>query len=144
MTDKAAKQLKDEYERKQTRLAELDKILCKLYEDNALGRIPDSRYELMSRGYEDEQAEIKKTLPRLREQLDEMNSRADSTDKFINIIRKYTTVEKLDAAILNELIDRIVVHHKEKAADGKTYQQIEIFYKFVGRVDWSKIKIEAA
>ena len=143
MTDKAAKQLKGECERKQNRLSELDKILCKLYEDMALGRIPDSRYELMSRGYEDEHAEIKKTLPRLREQLDEMNSRADSTNKFINIIRKYTAVEKLDAAILNELIDRIVVHHKEKA-DGKTYQQIEIFYKFVGRVDWSKIKIEAA
>ena len=144
MTDKAAKQLKEEYEQKQTRLVELDKILCKLYEDRALEKIPDSRYELMSRGYEDEQAEIKKTLPRLREQLDEMNSQADSTDKFINIIRKYTAVEKLDAAILNELIDRIVVHHKEKAADGKTYQQIEIFYKFVGRVDWSKIKVTAA
>ena len=144
MTDKAAKQLKDEYESKQKRLAELDKLLCRLYEDNVLGKIPDSRYETMSRGYEGEQTEIKKTLPQLREQLDEINSRADSTDKFIKIIRKYTAVEKLDATILNELIDKIVVHHKEKSADGKTYQQIEIFYKFVGRVDWSRVKIKAA
>ena len=144
MTVKAAKQLKDEYEIKQKRLTELDRVLCRLYEDNVLGKIPDSRYEAMSRGYEDEQAEIKKTLPQLRERLGEINSRADSTDKFIKIIRKYTAVEKLDATILNELIDKIVVHHKEKSADGKTYQQIEIFYKFVGRVDWSKVKIKAA
>ena len=59
--------------------------------------------------------------------LGELKSNEDSTDKFINVIRKHTTVEKLDASLLNELIDKIVVHHKEKSEDGKTYQQIEIF-----------------
>ena len=144
MTDKEAKRLKEEYERKQARCVELERIICKLYEDNALGKIPDSRYEAMSKGYEDEQAEIKKLLPQLREQLDEINSQADSTDKFIKIIRKYTTVEKLDAALLNELIDRIVVHHKEKSNDGKTYQQIEIFYKFIGKLTHPSDKPKAA
>lgn len=134
MTDKAAKQLQAEYEQKQRRAAELNRILCKLYEDNALGKIPDSRYELMADEYETEQAEIRKSLPELAAQLNELKSNSDSADKFISVIRKYTTVEKLDAAILNELIDKIIVHHKEKSDDGRTYQQIEIFYRFVGKL----------
>ncbi len=134
MTDKAAKQFQAEYEQKQRRAAELNRILCKLYEDNALGKIPDDRYELMAGKYETEQAEIRKSLPELAARLDELKSNSDSADKFINVIRKYTTVEKLDAAILNELIDKIIVHHKEKSDDGRTYQQIEIFYRFVGKL----------
>ncbi len=134
MTDKAAKQLQAEYEQKQRRAAELNRILCKLYEDNALGKIPDDRYELMAGEYETEQAEIRKSLPELAARFDELKSNSDSADKFINVIRRYTTVEKLDAAILNELIDKIIVHHKEKSEDGRTYQQIEIFYRFVGKL----------
>ena len=135
MTDKTMKRLESEYGQKQRRCDELNRILCKLYEDNALGKIPDSRYELMTAEYETEQAEIRKTLPALTAQLDELKRGADSSAKFINVIRKYTDVEKLDAAILNELIDKIVVHHKEKSDDGRTYQQIEIFYRFVGKLD---------
>ncbi len=134
MTDKAAKQLQAEYEQKQRRAAELNRILCKLYEDNALGKIPDDRYELMAGEYETEQAVIRKSLPELAARLNELKSNSDNADKFISVIRKYTTVEKLDAAILNELIDKIIVHHKEKSDDGKTYQQIEIFYRFVGKL----------
>lgn len=137
MTDKTMKRLESEYGQKQRRCDELNRILCKLYEDNALGKIPDSRYELMTAEYEGEQAEIRKTLPDLSAQLDELKRGADSSAKFINVIRKYTDVEKLDAAILNELIDKVVVHHKEKSDDGRTYQQIEIFYRFVGKLDAS-------
>ncbi len=134
MTDKKAEQLQAEYEQKQRRYDELNRILCKLYEDNALGKISDSRYELMVGEYEAEQSKIKEGLPELSARLEEIKSKADSTDKFINVIRKYTMVEKLDAALLNELIDKIVVHHKEKSDDGRVFQQIEIFYRFVGKI----------
>ena len=59
---------------------------------------------------------------------------SDCADNFINVIKKYTIIDKLDAAILNELIDKIVVHHKEQAEDGRTFQQIEIYYRFVGKL----------
>ncbi len=144
MKDKAARQIREEYEQKIKRCDELDRIICKLYEDNALGKIPDSRYTLMMNGYEDEQAELKKSLVPLREQLDVYQSAADSTERFIKVIQQYTTVEKLDAAILNELIDKIVVHHKEQAEDGRVYQQIEIFYRFVGKLDLSDNRNNAA
>lgn len=130
-SQKQAEQITLEYEQKQKRCEELDKIISRLYEDNVLGRIGDERYESMSQSYELEQVEIKKALPILKSKIDELKRQSDCADNFINVIKKYTIIDKLDAAILNELIDKIVVHHKEQAEDGRTFQQIEIYYRFV-------------
>lgn len=133
-SQKQAEQITLEYEQKQKRCEELDKIISRLYEDNVLGRIGDERYESMSQSYELEQVEIKKALPILKSKIDELKRQSDCADNFINVIKKYTIINKLDAAILNELIDKIVVHHKEQAEDGRTFQQIEIYYRFVGKL----------
>ena len=133
-SQKQAEQITLEYEQKQKRCEELDKIISRLYEDNVLGRIGDERYESMSQSYELEQEEIKKALPILKSKIDELKKQSDCADNFINVIKKYTIIDKLDAAILNELIDKIVVHHKEQAEDGRTFQQIEIYYRFVGKL----------
>ena len=113
-SQKQAEQITLEYEQKQKRCEELDKIISRLYEDNVLGRIGDERYESMSQSYELEQVEIKKALPILKSKIDELKRQSDCADNFINVIKKYTIIDKLDAAILNELIDKIVVHHKEQ------------------------------
>lgn len=133
-SQKQAEQITLEYEQKQKRCEELDKIISRLYEDNVLARIGDERYESMSQSYELEQVEIKKALPILKSKIDELKRQSDCADNFINVIKKYTIIDKLDAAILNELIDKIVVHHKEQAEDGRTFQQIEIYYRFVGKL----------
>ena len=133
-SQKQAEQITLEYEQKQKRCEELDKIISRLYEDNVLGRIGDERYDSMSQSYELEQVEIKKALPILKSKIDELKRQSDCADNFINVIKKYTIIDKLDAAILNELIDKIVVHHKEQAEDGRTFQQIEIYYRFVGKL----------
>lgn len=133
-SQKQAEQITLEYEQKQKRCEELDKIISRLYEDNVLGRIGDERYESMSQSYELEQVEIKKALPILKSKIDELKRQSDCADNFINVIKKYTIIDKLDVAILNELIDKIVVHHKEQAEDGRTFQQIEIYYRFVGKL----------
>lgn len=133
-SQKQAEQITLEYEQKQKRCEELDKIISRLYEDNVLGRIGDERYESMSQSYELERVEIKKALPILKSKIDELKRQSDCADNFINVIKKYTIIDKLDAAILNELIDKIVVHHKEQAEDGRTFQQIEIYYRFVGKL----------
>lgn len=133
-SQKQAEQITLEYEQKQKRCEELDKIISRLYEDNVLGRIGDERYESMSQSYELEQVEIKKALPILKSKIEELKRQSDCADNFINVIKKYTIIDKLDAAILNELIDKIVVHHKEQAEDGRTFQQIEIYYRFVGKL----------
>ena len=60
---------------------------------------------------------------------------SDATDKFVNLIKKYTVVDRLDAAILKEQIDKAMVHHKELAEGGKVFQQVEIYYRFIGKLE---------
>lgn len=143
-SQKQAEQITLEYEQKQKRCEELDKIISRLYEDNVLGRIGDERYESMSQSYESEQAEIRRLLPKLKSQINELKKQSDCADNFINVIKKYTIIDKLDASILNELIDKIVVHHREKTEDGSTFQQIEIYYRFVGKLTAGNELSEAA
>lgn len=88
----------------------------------------------MSEKYEQEQKELSQGILQLKQEFDEVKKQKDASDRFINIVKKYTYINELDANILNELIDRIVVHHKEKDQSGRTYQQIEIYYRFIGRL----------
>ncbi len=71
----------------------------------------------------------------MKAEIDRLKEQTDAADKFINVIRKYTYLDELTAEVLNSLIDRILVHHKEVGSDGKEYQQIEIYYRFVGRLN---------
>lgn len=87
-SQKQAEQITLEYEQKQKRCEELDKIISRLYEDNVLGRIGDERYESMSQSYELEQVEIKKALPILKSKIDELKRQSDCADNFINVIKK--------------------------------------------------------
>ena len=75
------------------------------------------------------------TLKPYQNMIDRLKEQSDAADRFINVIRKYTYLNDLTAEVLNSLIDRIVVHHKEVGSDGKEYQQIEIYYRFIGRLD---------
>ena len=131
--DKKIAALTADYEQKTSRIAEIDKVLNKLYEDNALGKIPDDRFETMLRTYGIEQDALRKALPALKAEIEQLAGQNDAADKFINVIRKYTYLNDLNAEILNALIDRITVHDKEVGSDGKEYRQIEISYRFIGR-----------
>jgi hypothetical protein len=89
----------------------------------------------MQKSYDTEQEKLRTALPELKAEIEKLKEQTDAADKFINVIRKYTYLNELNAEILNALIDRILVHHKEIGADGRTYQQIEIYYRFVGKLD---------
>lgn len=123
---------KKEIEAIRFRIADLDKIIKKLYEDNALGKISDKRFTSLSGDYEKEQQELAEKLELLEEKVKMVKENADKTQQFLGFIRKYTDIETLDAKILNELIDKIVVHHKTVNEAGEKVQKIEIYYKFVG------------
>jgi len=123
---------KKEIEAIRFRIADLDKIIKKLYEDNALGKITDKRFTSLSDDYEKEQQELAEKLELLEEKVKMVKENADKTQQFLGFIRKYTDIETLDAKILNELIDKIVVHHKTVNEAGEKVQKIEIYYKFVG------------
>ena len=89
----------------------------------------------MVASYEKEESEILTSLPKLKGEIEKLKSQSAASDRFLNVINKYTFINELSAEILNELIEKIVVHHKEKSGDGRTFQQIEIYYRFVGKID---------
>lgn len=124
-------QLEKDIRKAQERISELDRIMNRLYEDNALGRIPESRYGQMTKTYEAEQADLKSSVPEMRRELEALKAGNDAAERFTEVIDRYTKIRELNAEILNELIERIVVHSKEKVK-GKVYQQVEIYYRFVG------------
>ena len=126
-----------ELKKAEKRIGELDKILAKLYEDQALGKISEVRYQAMAPGYEAEQASLQERVSRLREQLAHTQEVQDNVEQFVPLIQKYTDIQELTPHILNELIEKIVVHEKKVEEDGSKSQMVEIHYKFVGCIDLS-------
>lgn len=126
-----------ELKKAEKRIGELDKILAKLYEDQALGKISEVRYQAMAPGYEAEQASLQEQVSQLREQLAHTQEVQDNVEQFVPLIQKYTDIQELTPHILNELIEKIVVHEKKVEEDGSKSQMVEIHYKFVGCIDLS-------
>lgn len=117
------------------RLGELEKILNKLYEDAALERISEERYQSMASAYEREQEALKAQREALSAEITQGEEVYKNVEHFLPLIRKYTDITKLNAHILNELIEKIVVHEKQVDEDGVKSQEVDIYYKFIGYIN---------
>ena len=125
---------KKSLETAKNRITELDKLFYEIYEDKSFGRLSDERFSKMSAMYESEQSELNGKVEILERELSDDSDKADSIDKFLNIVKKYRDFEKLDGTILREFIEKIVVH--ERVRDGiNVSQKIEIHYNFIGVVE---------
>ena len=113
----------------QKRIAELDRLFTRLYEDNVLGKISDERFAMMSKGYEDEENRLKATVAELTAYIDTAEQKSSDVTAFLNVVHKYERIEKLTPEIMHELIDKIIVHEADKSS-GKRFQQIDIIYRF--------------
>lgn len=113
---------------------ELDRIFERLYEDNISGKITDERFQRMSINYDNEQKEVHERLSRLNNILEELTCKTNSTEKFVEAVRKYTRVKKLTATMVTELIEHIEVHHTEKI-DGVKTQKLVIYYNCIGSIE---------
>ena len=130
---------KKELEAAEKRIAELSAIFKRLYEDSVTGRISDERFTELSADYEAEQKELKERAARLREELSKAQEATANAEKFMNVVRRHTTIEELTPTLLWEFVEKIVVH-ESVALDGKRRgklrrQEIEIYYSFVGKVE---------
>lgn len=126
---------KRELKRIEKRLGELERISNKLYEDRALEKISEERYQSMMPGYEQERLALLETQKSLAEAISASEQVYDDVDAFLPLVRKYTDLQGLNARILNELIEKIVVHEKERSEDGTVTQQVDIYYKFIGYIN---------
>ena len=132
--------LTKELEKDNSRIKELDRILQKLYEDNALGRISDERYHSMSDKMEQEYQQLKSRVHEIDLKLCESETIKRNAEDFAELIAKYTEITELNSELLNILIDRIVVHEKEEM-DGQTVQNIDIYYRFIGNTSLENTNI---
>ena len=115
------------------RVSELEVLLCKIYEDNILGKLSDSRYATLDAQYEKEQSELNAEISALEKAIKSYETHEKDADRFIALIDKYENFDKLTIAMLNEFIEKILVHERDRKGSIQTTQEIEIYFNFVGR-----------
>ena len=127
---KKIKQFKQELELAEKRIAEIDSIIMKLFEQNVAGKISDGRFEKMSVTYENEQRELEERRKALKEKIEAEDYKTKNTNQFLETIRKYENVTELNRSMLVELIDSIYVYQAEGTGKERT-QKVEINYRFL-------------
>ena len=115
------------------RISELEVLLCKIYEDNILGKLSDSRYATLDAQYAKEQSELTAEISALEKAVKSYETHEKNADRFIALIDKYENFDKLTIAMLNEFIEKILVHERDRKGSIQTTQEVEIYFNFVGR-----------
>ena len=113
---------------------ELDRLFKRTYEDMVSGRISEARFDTLSAGYEQEQADVKRKIVMLEDLIENGEEQAKDLKQLLANVRKYTDPEELTPEMLNDLVDKIVVHAPDKSSGHRT-QKIEIYYNAVGIID---------
>ena len=117
----------------QKRMEDLDKIIQRLYEDSVLGKLSDARFSKLSAQYEMEQAEIQQLATALEREIEDDAEQVVGVGHFLQLAEKYSDLQELDAATVNELIDKIVIHNPEKI-NGRKHVTIEVYFTYVGKI----------
>ena len=129
---KAAKELKRRLNKDKRRCEELDTIIKKLYESYAVGRIGEDRFDTLLAGYEQEQTSLRQSITEAESALASFEQDTANVERFLALAKKYTDFSELTTPMINEFVDRIIVHVPEKV-DGDRMQEVDIYLKFIGR-----------
>ena len=129
------KKLQDDLKRAKKRKSEVDRLFAKVYEDWASERITEYNFSMLSEKYQTEQVTLAEKVEKLSQELDAVKQSEDGAEKWVALLEQYRHPTELTAEMLNELIEKIVVHEATKTADGTREQEIEVFYRFVGKIE---------
>jgi len=132
-SEEAIRGYKTQLAQAERRLAELDRLFIRIYEDNVSGRITDERFSLMSKTYEDEQAQLKVDIHRLRQEIEVQERQIEDLEKFIQRVHKYEDLQEMTPYALRELVKGIYIEAPDKSS-GKRRQDVRISYDLVGFV----------
>ena len=113
----------------------LDGLFAKLYEDWAAGRITEYNFNMLTAKYQTEQGELAEKIDTLTVELDTVKQMESDARKWIDLIQQYANPTELTAPLLNTLIEKILVRQSTTGEDGEQEQEIEIFYRFIGKID---------
>lgn len=130
----AAKETKRRLNKDKKRIAELDNIIKKLYESFAIGRITDERFDTLLAEYETEQKSLQASVADAEQRVSSFEEDTVRVEQFMELARKYTDFSELTTMMINEFIDKIIVHAPERI-DGDRVQEVEIYLKFIGHFE---------
>ena len=130
----SVRQAERELKKAAKRLVELDKLFAKLYEEHINGKVSERNYNALSATYEAEQTELESKIAELNETIKANREYGENAENFVDLIKQYADIDELTQALLNTLIERIEVHEPEEI-NGERIQKLDVYYKFVGRLD---------
>ena len=142
--EKSAKTSRKRLAANQKRSDELDVLIRKIYEDNVSGKLSDKRFEKLSAEYEQEQSDLEQSIEALQTDLNSFEEHSARADKFLELVDKYTDFTELTTPILNEFVEKIIVHERIKGPRYSATQRVDIYLNFIGLVDSPEIKIASA
>lgn len=136
-SEKTIKSNKTKLAKSEARIAALDKIIARTYEDHVGGKIGDGRFAKMLGDFESEQSELVLSLETLRAEIDKLESKVADLDKFMKLVERYGEVPELTSEVARAFIERIVVHEAvfAKSPRHKTSQQIDIYFTHLGKIE---------
>ena len=133
---------KMEIEKKRTRLTdsknrlqELERLMRRIYEDMILEKIPNNRYEILSNQYETEQRELSKEIDGLEKAIKRYEKETDRAKKFIRLIERYDKFDELTLIIINEFVEKILIHERDRKGSQTANQKVEIYFNFIGNYE---------
>ena len=130
----ALKKRTSELTKTQKRKAEVDKLFARVYEDRVNETISEQNFMMLSQKYQNEQAELTKKIEKLTAEISEVKQTEADAEKWIALLKQFSDPDKLDAPLLNALIEKIEVHEAEKDEIGMRVQDVDIYYRFVGKI----------
>ena len=139
--EKAARAIRQRKQRNEKRTDELTRLIRKLYEDNVSGRLSDTLFEQMLRDFEAELSDLTEIISQDQQELERISRETINAEKFLSLVRKYTDFSELTPAMINEFVEKILVHQAQGKGASRT-QEIEIFFNFVGKVDIPHKEVE--
>ena len=125
--------LKNRLAEAKKRVQELEKLICRIYEDNILGKLPDERYTILDGQYSKEQKDLSAEIADMEAELSGYEEGRRSAEKFIALVDKYQNFEELTTYMLNEFVEKIVVHERDRKGSIETTQEVEIYFNFIGK-----------
>ena len=124
-----------ELKKAEKRKAEVDGLFAKMYEDWSAGRITEYNFNMLSERYQSEQRELDNKIQQLKEEMEAAVQTAVDAENWIELIKQCSNPTELTAELLNTLIEKIVVHEAVKNEDGSRKQKVDIYYRFIGKID---------
>ncbi|MCI2046222.1 MAG: DUF4368 domain-containing protein [Faecalibacterium sp.] len=124
-----------ELDRANKRLADLDKLFRKVFEELTLENPSGEQFQMLTQGYAAEKQELSTRAATLDNEISTQQDKLLNADRFLAIVDKYTDIRELTPEIVREFIDRIVVHERSEPYKKKNYtQEVEVYFNFVGKV----------